>query len=244
MLGFRLDRYSSQAEALPVFLAFAPLSLFLIVVLPSDASPPSLVLKALPFIGLAGFSYVASQVGADFGKRLEERLWHGWGGPPTTRFLRHSNTEFNPVVRYRIHGVLRRRNLQVPSLDEERADPGHADECYATCVTYLRQLTRDKAAYPLVYKRLIDYGFRRNMYGLRWPGLCISLAIGFASITYAAAGPEEAPAPLLYFLVLPFSLLIALGWAFLVTDLAVYRGANRYATCLLETAITLEDQHV
>lgn len=220
----------------------APLALFLTVVLPDNASPAGVLSKAVPFIGLAGLSFVASRIGADAGKRLERGLWCKWDGPPTTRFLRHTNEEFNAVTRRRIHTVLRRKGLLVPTLPQEQADPDYADECYEACVDTMRRATRDAQAYPLVYKRLIDYGHQRNALGLRWFGVSAAAVAGAGSVAYSVAGPDGPPTTaLLLLLVLPASILFVLYWTLLTTESSVLRSANRYALCLLETANTLED---
>lgn len=74
-----------------------------------------------------------------------------------------------------------RLGFNVPTEDEEAHDPDGSDECYAAFVAELRRTTRDKRKYPLVHKRLIDYGFRRNILGLKWVGLVAAVAVSLLS---------------------------------------------------------------
>ena len=55
-----------------------------------------------------------------------------------------------------------------------------AREAYEAAAAYLREQTRDRKAYPLVYEALCEYGFRRNLWGLKPIGLTFSL-LGFAA---------------------------------------------------------------
>jgi len=87
-----LDYYSLHARAFPVYLTISPAALVLAAILPDSLNLPLGVAVAIVFIPLA---FLSGQVGADYGKRLEKRLWRQWKGAPTTRFLRHSNHEFN-----------------------------------------------------------------------------------------------------------------------------------------------------
>ena len=197
-------------------------------------------MKFSPFIAFAALSFVASQIGADFGTRLEKRLWAKWGGPPTTRFLRHRNKEYNAIVRQALHQSLIELGLRVPTEEEEAQNPEFADECYGACTTQLRTLTRNGKEYPLVRKRLIDYGFRRNMLGLRWIGLVAAavvllLCTSHIAWNWASAGLN---APLLAVGILSAGM--AIGWWMLVNERAVSLGAKRYANSLLETARDME----
>ena len=239
-VSYRLDRYSSQAEALPTLLAIAPVAFFIAVVLPEGMSLKGIFLKASPFLTLAAFYFVASQIGADFGKRQERRLWAAWGGPPTTRFLRHNNPEYNKVTRRNVHEILAKLGFSVPTPQEETQGPQDADERYAACVAELRRLTRDKEKFPLVYKRLIDYGFRRNLLGLKWMGLVTAATVSILCVVHLlwywdTSGLE---APMLAVGIVSAG--ISILWLTVVNERTVSLGADRYANALLEAARDLE----
>jgi len=199
----------------------------------------------LPLGGAAAVVFVPitfflSQVGADFGKRLEKRLWRDWGGPPTTRFLRHGNHEFNEVTRARVHDKLRALGLQVPTLEEQEQDDRAADNHFESCTEELIRRTRDQRAFPLVFKGLTEYGFRRNLLGLKTFGIvltAVSLA-GAAWSMYSSWSPDQPPAVAIVAGLITAGLLLA--WVTWVTESTVKLAANRYARFILEAALDQE----
>ena len=86
------------------YLTLAPAVLLLTAVVPDGLK---LTLGGAAAFVFVAISFLLSQIGADFGKHLERRLWHDWGGPPTTRFLQHGNQEFNEITRGRVHENLK-----------------------------------------------------------------------------------------------------------------------------------------
>ena len=239
MIGLRLDRYSSQAEALPVLMTIFPLALCFMVVLPEGTLLEDLPVKSMPLIGLAGFSFLASQIGADAGKRIEGSLWKKWKGPPTTRFMRHGNQEYNGIIRERIHSHLRKLGMHVPTLTEQHHDPERADQHYEACTKELLRRTRDKTKFALVHKRLIDYGFRRNLLSLKRYGLFIAVvALLFCLLYIIYWAPTTLSAwTISICLILVLWIII---WIVLSNEKWVWRSANRYAYFLLESTLDLE----
>ena len=235
-MGSRLDRYSTLAEAVPVFLTVLPVTLFIAVILPEGLSLKGLFMKGAPFLVVVSGSFLASHIGADFGKRLEKKLWAQWGGPPTTRFLRHKSGEYNEVALIYLHGSLRKLGLNVPTLEEQIEAPVYADTCYEACTLELLRLTRDKTSFPLVYKRLIDYGFRRNVLGMKWFGVIASLATSSLCAWRSALAWDMQTLDVALVTVGVVSIGCLVGWLTLVTERVVWRGANRYALTLLEAA--------
>ena len=160
------DRYTWHARTLPVYFTSVSAILAIAAALPEGLNLPLASASGVVFVPL---SYFFSQVGSDFGKHLEPSLWRSWGGPPTTRYLRHTNDEFNAATRERVHTRLREIGLEIPTAAEEESDPDGADELYASAIDELRRRTRpgDTNRFPLVYTGNIEYGFRRNLLGLR-----------------------------------------------------------------------------
>ena len=60
----------------------------------------------------------------------------------------------------------------MPTADEEKTDPDKADDVYAACVLFLKEKTRDK---KLVFEENCNYGYRRNLFGLRSIGIASAL---------------------------------------------------------------------
>ncbi len=237
-MEIKFDRYTWQARVLPVYLTAAPPVLAIAAALPEGLSLPLAGTSAIVFVPL---SYFLSQIASDFGKRREPALWKSWGGPPTTRFLRHENHEFNPATRDRVHERLRALGLDIPTTDQEKADPLRALALYASAVDDLRRLTRDTDRFPLVYKGNAEYGFRRNLLGLKTFGVTLTLAAsagtGWTALHEWRAAGVLAPVPAVISLL---TACILLAWLVGVRPAAVRITADRYARYLLEAALDLD----
>jgi hypothetical protein len=68
----------------------------------------------------------------------------------------------------------------LPTAEEEQEDPQNADAAYQSAVGWLKEHTRGEA-YPRVAEETTEYGFRRNLRGLRW------LALSGAVISFGAS---------------------------------------------------------
>jgi hypothetical protein len=64
--------------------------------------------------------------------------------------------------------------FNVPDRAAEAADPAGADSAYEVIVGALRELTRDRKSFPLVYAENVEYGFRRNLRAMRRAGVCLA----------------------------------------------------------------------
>ena len=234
-MEIKLDTYSFRARALPVYLTLTPVVLLLSTVVPEDLKLPIGGAAAVVF---APISFFLGQIGADFGKRLEKSLWTKWGGPPTIRFLRHSNHEFNDVTRGRVHAKLRQLGLHVPTCEEQEQDNCAADTNFQSCTEDLIRRTRDTRKFPLVFKGLMEYGFRRNLLGLKVLGVSLTVAgmAGSAWSTYTAwTATNELPAVSLIPGLIGAGLLLA--WLVWVTERTVKLSADRYARFILEATL-------
>ena len=231
------DRYSWRARVIPVYVTAMPVVLALVVWLPQSLALPTGAITTVVFVPLA---FLSSQVGADFGKRLEKRLWQMWDGPPTTRFLRRSNTEFNAITRGKLYTKLRSIGLDIPSEGCQERNPRAADTLLEACTLEIIRRTRNREQFPLVYQGLTDYGFRRNLLGLKPFGLALSIVAVLVCLWRISTvwGSQEVIATAMGALVVSVSLLVI--WVFLVKEMWVATSADRYARYLLEAALELE----
>lgn len=170
------DAYDVRARIAPVVLILSPL----IVHAASARILGQSVSEASVFgICALGLLTLLSQFGRDLGKRLESRLYEKWGGAPTTQLLRHRDSRVDAETKARIHSTLQAKiaGLSLPSRFEEAADPEAADEKYLTAVHWLRSKTTDKEKFARLREENISYGFRRNLLGLKWIGVAISVGL-------------------------------------------------------------------
>ena len=180
-----------------------------------------------------------------------------WGGWPTTIWLRHRDDNLPPPLRARYFAFFARNvpRFVAPSEQDEAADPKAADAMYASAVKWLQERCRGKA-FPLVEKENAEYGFRRNLRGLKPIGLAacfVALLIaGLANVwqnaTLLPALASLSTKPILAALstVKPAALgaicvdiAAIVGWITIVRDSWVRGAGDQYARALLACCDTL-----
>jgi len=121
------------------------------------------------FACLGVFSFVLAQIGRDNGKKKENGLFKYWGGKPTSMILRHSNDHLDIHTKKRFHAILEQTipNIEIPTHEEEKEDLKAADVIYDSCTKFLISRTRDASKYSLLFKENVNYGFRRNLWGMK-----------------------------------------------------------------------------
>lgn len=245
------DSYGRQARLFPGLLTiFCPLILLL-------AWFPSLLVTSLgaalvTIASTCGLLYALASIARTKGKQVEDRLLKDWGGWPSTHLLRHSSS-LEPSTRIRYHRFLGSNvpYLVLPNPDQEKDDQLEADAAYASAVRWLKEHTRGEE-FSLLLKENAQYGFRRNLRGLRSAGvwLCsVALVISAALIFLSIPQLPTFSANLLWKVVLEslgdraFPVFSAMTlnvgaiyiWLNVVTDEWVKRGAYQYAYALLST---------
>jgi hypothetical protein len=129
------------------------------------------------FAALGVFSFLLAQIGRDNGKKKEKELFKHWGGKPTNTILKHSNDHLDVHTKKRFHTKLEQiiSDIKIPTAEEEQKNPQTADAIYDNCTKYLIAKTRDSSKYFLLFKENINYGFRRNLWGMKTWALLIIL---------------------------------------------------------------------
>lgn len=167
------DAYTRQARLRPALIVVLPVALVAVMFFPGDLTLLGVLVSLL--VGCGGTALLA-QVGRDMGKQKEESLFKGWKGKPTTRMLRHCNAPNASILAMRHHKLQTLLpNLRLPTAVEEVASPEKADEIYEACAAFLRNKTRDKEKFKLVFDENCSYGFRRNLWGMKPIGIALSV---------------------------------------------------------------------
>ncbi len=231
------DDYDRFARFLPVVIVASPIAVTVTVVTGVEVNA-WLVLIPVPVI--MGLCVLFASLAANAGKRVEQRLWQEWDGPPTTRYLRHRNQEFNHHTRLSLHQHMRSIGFSVPTPEDEKNDPDSADDQYEAYVTELRSRTRDPHKFPLVRTYLKQYGFSRNLYAIRRIGGVIVVVTAVFGIIYTLGNPLELTKILALSPIWGFSAIMTYALVFHVNADAVKTCAERYADFLLEAAKRLE----
>jgi hypothetical protein len=234
-----LDEYDRNSRLKPALLTILPAS-FLVLTLGTTYSLAVGVLTA-PLTAL-GFTYVLAQLARDWGKRKQMQLFRLWGGKPTTAKLRHSDATLNPHTRSRYHKIVGPLvGKTMPSPSEEAANPESADLIYETVGDDLRERTRDRKKFPLVFKELVSYGFRRNLWGMKRFGICLAcLAIAAQFVILISGYVQQHAINPPQVLATICNILILCGWIVIVTPSWVKIPADAYAEQLLASCQALD----
>jgi len=194
----------------------------------------ALLAPPLTFFGL--FALV-TQVGRDKGKLKEERLYESWGGKPTTVMLRHRDSPLDPAALTLLHDALAKATgVPTPSKRKEAGNPDTADKVYEEYVRYLRDSTRDREKYPRVFEELVNYGFRRNLWGLKPIGIVLAVIGSVAAIgaTWWLQGNDRQP---IAGAMAAINLVMLAAWIWWINPAWVRIAAQAYAERLIEVAL-------
>jgi hypothetical protein len=180
------DAYELRARLFPMLLVLMPIALGLAAWAPGS----DLVdLAGGAAISVAGAALL-SQLARDRGKKSEPGLFRSWGGVPSVRALSYQSNIFDEASLRRFHALLSHHlaDLWFPlSFDEEVDNPDHAERSFRAASELLRNLTRDRERFRLVFAENVNYGYRRNLWAMKGVGLAFSLLGTFAGLARATS---------------------------------------------------------
>lgn len=170
------DHYVISARIKPAFFAVLPLAATAAVWWPDAQQLGGALLTFLVTFGAVGFF---SNLISNRGNELQARLFADWGGAPATALLRFADPTLDDYTKTRYHRRLEALipGLKMPTEAEERAEGSRADACYSSAVNFLREHTRDKSKYPMVYADNVAYGYARNLLVMKLWGISVA-AVG------------------------------------------------------------------
>lgn len=226
------DTYTRRARIWPPLLVALPGALAAVAWFPEA---PTVWSAVSGLVVASGVPALLAQIGRDWGKTKQTALWETWGGPPTTRLLRHRGTK-NKVILARRHQRLRKLvpGIKIPSPEQEEKDSEAADQIYEACGDFLRARTRDSKKFLLIFEENCSYGLRRNLWGMKPLGVTVSLLSTVAVIVLIIMRYRtgEPPPPLAFASGLANILLLG-TWVFWITSEWVRLSADAYAEQLL-----------
>jgi hypothetical protein len=224
------DSYSRRARLAPAALSALPA----IVLLGTGLIDPEHVASVLA-MALGAVGIVICGLVRDAGRRRQSDLWRDWGGSPTLCRLRWRASDDTSAVE-RLHGRVERVTKEaLPNLTEETADPESADRRYCEATAALRELTRPRKDFPLVFEENVEYGFRRNCLGIRPVALTVALSVVAVSVILVLAGDDA----MRFWSAAVIGVVAAVGWWRLVTPDWVRSAGEIYADRLFEALASL-----
>jgi hypothetical protein len=238
-----MNRYWLVARLYPALLAFGPVLWSALAFFPGLIS--DLGKGTASAVAVGCIVYLLSSLARYRGKVVEPKLLKEWGGWPTTVLLRHRDNRIDPHTKARYHASLTTlTGVSLPTADQEKAAPADADNAYRSATKKLLELRRGKE-YQMVADENASYGFRRNLFGLKFIVLCVALTSAILTgivwwatmtvpITLSGVGNSVRAypyLPILFALDLAYAVMIT----FMVTSHFVRQAADEYALALFRT---------
>lgn len=154
------DTFTFLTRVQPVLIVIAPL--LIIGILFSFEFEK--YIHILTSVGLyTVMSFLVAEIGRDSGVRKQDALWRSWGGPYSTILLRWDDSNLSKETKLNYY---KRLEKQYP-LSQPFNLKNSNDDVFAFWTGKLREKTRNKKAYSLIYAENVSYGFRRNLWGMK-----------------------------------------------------------------------------
>ncbi len=227
------DTYGRQARLQPALFTLGPMILTVVVWVPSVYSLAATITSLAATFGVVAF--FANWARAR-GRAAEQRIYIKWGGRPTTIWLRHSDSNLDEITKRRYHSFLETRipEWHAPTGEEEKENGVGANARYDSAVKWLLEYTRNQQLFPLVFKELVAYGFRRNLYAMKAIGLLIVMLSIVTNIFLYSLFPSKISLVLVLF-ALGVALCFLISWIFIIRKKWVKDAADGYARALLSS---------
>ncbi len=217
------DHYERKARLLPALLSF-------LVVLPSIAAASTSALTSLVAISTGGVLFAIISVGLAYlasaaGHRYEKKLWPNWPfDAPTNRWLHPDDTHCSREQKELWYRAIRKQTGLDIAQAAAQEDEANLDRVINDAVRALRNRLRQTGQGGLLPIHNVDYGFARNLAGLRafwFPASIANVGVTWGLYITTQSG-------LLWGVIASLVLLIALC-ALRILPEFVRRRADRYA---------------
>lgn len=226
--------YEIKARFFPAFLLILPILFTVFIWYPDLISLDTSLIIGLVFFIMMFF--LAKYCRA-MGLNVQKILLTEWGDFPSTIMLRHSDVTIDSITKFRYHSFLNSNveNIELPTPEEELENKEKADFQYKSAVKWLLEYTRDVQVFSIIYTDNANYGFSRNMLGVKYLGIFLT----FSAICLHVYGIHmkyqlnSVFFPLEIWITLLFNLGMLAFWIFFVNKKWVTSNAYAYARSLL-----------
>ncbi|MBR0713967.1 hypothetical protein [Bradyrhizobium liaoningense] len=235
----KFDKYTLFARLVPAIIAVAPAIALTWAVMTSGAELK--LVHGIAGTALAVLLWAFADATRRRGKAIEPSLIEGMGGLPSITMLRHRDPTFDAATKTRMLAFLAAKvSSAAPTLEQEEQDPNTADAFYKQAGDWLRENTRNKKKFDILFHENISYGYRRNLYALKWPALALNVMIVVGCVVqyvyHWPASTELGLLPVFVIAILHACYLLAYS-----TRAAVTEAARTYARQLL---LSFESPHL
>ena len=121
--------------------------------------------------------FALENLGQKFGKSLEPKLFLKWGGKPSVSIMRNSDNSLDKISKLRYMTYLSNQLAQPLDQNIEVSNASANDAFYESAGNLLRERTRDQKTFPILFKENIQYGFRRNLFGLKQLSIVLNFGV-------------------------------------------------------------------
>lgn len=231
-----LNTYERNARYYPAVMTVSPIIIWLYLWFQEIRSLEGTFISLI--VGL-GISIPLSVLARTLGKKEQEKLIKKWGALPATLILRNVDDSLNLETKRRYHQRLSLlTNLDLPTHEQELDNPIDAKQKFDSCIDYLRQSTRDKVKYSLVFNENIYYGRTRNLFGLKPLGLLICIVLLVIQLVLVTKnygiGINITAVPIMETLSIVITVSFLVFWLFFINASQVYNAGVNYGKALLE----------
>jgi len=239
--GLWFDSYERRARIAPGLILLLPIP---IVIAALGLRQNAVIVAIASVLTVTGGPVLLATHVRLRGLAAQKRLYAAWGGAPTTLLLAPaSEAASGPMQAKRRDDTARASGRELPSWQSAKQSPDVACEEYEAAVSVLRSKTAaDRNRYFLVFIELRNYGFVRNLLGVRLEALWLC-AIAGVTLGVALAVQIDDPSGSLRRADLATGvivvLVLAIFWALWPSADRLKRVGTIYAERLLEAAATL-----
>lgn len=167
----QFDTYSLKAQVFPALVAGLPTLALLFVIVPWDHFGIS---HAIAAVMGAVLLFAFADMARHRGRVVQAKL--GTGATPEQWY--RGNADLPEVSKDTFRDYMARQLKQAaPTVEIEQTDPARANDFYLGANAWLRDRTRDKRTFSLLFGENVTYGFRRNLLGLKLVGLVLNLLV-------------------------------------------------------------------
>lgn len=188
------DTYERKARLYPMLLVLLPAVLGAASWLPAGVDIEGLLGGTVTGVVLAAF---LGQLARDQGKKREPELFRDWGGKPSARALSYEGQFFDAKTLHRMHRSLHGMDSELTfpeNPEEEAAERDSAFTSYESASEMLLSHTRDRERFWLVFSENVNYGYRRNLWAMKGPGLLLAvLGAGAGIVRLAVVVVTDSP---------------------------------------------------